>query len=108
MFEKEADSVVSVCEVEHPVEWAGILPDDRSMQDLMKNKYLQTRSQDFPLRHRLNGAIYICNTRKFLEASTIFLKENIFAYIMPRKASIDIDEEIDFIIAESIFSNNIF
>ena len=108
LFEKKADSVVSVCEVNHPIEWAGILPDDKSMEDLIKIKYLQTRSQDFPLRYRLNGAIYICNTRKFLEASTIFLKENIFAYIMPRKASIDIDEEIDFIIAESIFSNNIF
>jgi CMP-N,N'-diacetyllegionaminic acid synthase len=107
LFEKEADSVISVCEVEHPIEWTGILPSDKKMQDFIQNKYLQTRSQDFPIRHRINGAIYICSAKKFLETSTVFLKENIFAYIMPRKDSIDIDEEFDFIIAESIFCNNL-
>jgi CMP-N-acetylneuraminic acid synthetase len=35
-----------------------------------------------------------------LENKSFFLKENIFAYKMDRKNSIDIDEEIDFKIAQ--------
>jgi len=32
------------------------------------------------------------------------LKENIFSYVMDRKSSVDIDEEIDFKIAEVILN----
>ena len=55
-----------------------------------------------PKFYRLNGAIYICKIDKFLENRGFFLKENIFAYKMDKKDSIDIDEEIDFIIAKEI------
>jgi len=107
LFEKKADALVSVCKLDHPIEWTGVLPLDRDMKEFINNIDLETRSQDFPERFRLNGAIYICKTNKFCESATVFLKENIFAYEMPRNVSIDIDEEIDFIIAETIFSNHL-
>jgi CMP-N-acetylneuraminic acid synthetase len=37
-----------------------------------------------------------------LEEESFFLKNNVYAYIMDRKSSIDIDEEIDFKIADII------
>ena len=48
--------------------------------------------------------IYICKTDKLLENKSFFLKDNIFAYIMDRKSSIDIDEEIDFEIAKVLIN----
>ncbi len=96
---KLADAIISVCEMEYSPLWANTLPSDDSMKNFLINKTLQ-RSQDLQKFYRLNGAIYICKTRKLKENKSFFLKENIFAYKMSRKYSIDIDEEIDFKIAE--------
>ena len=49
---------------------------------------------------RLNGAIYICNTEKLSQEKTFFLKDDIYAFKMNRENSIDIDEKIDFKMAE--------
>ena len=64
------------------------------------DEVLNKRSQDLEKYYRLNGAIYICKTELLLKEKSFFLKENIFAYIMDRKSSVDIDEEIDFKMAE--------
>jgi CMP-N,N'-diacetyllegionaminic acid synthase len=36
---------------------------------------------------------------------TMFISDNIYAYTMDRKNSVDIDENIDFLLAELIFNN---
>ncbi|MDX4058011.1 acylneuraminate cytidylyltransferase family protein [Aliarcobacter skirrowii] len=104
---KNADAVVSVCEMDHSPLWSNTLPKDGNMRGFLREEILNKRSQDLEKYYRLNGAIYICKTEKLLENKSFFLKENIFAYIMDRKSSIDIDEEIDFIIAKSIKKENI-
>lgn len=98
--EKKADAVVSVCEMEHSPLWSNTLDDTLSMNNFLKDEVLNKRSQDLEKHYRLNGAIYICKTELLLKEKSFFLKENIFAYIMDRKSSIDIDEEIDFKKAE--------
>jgi len=98
--EKNANAVVSVCQMEHSPLWSNVLPKDGNMKDFLKDEVLNKRAQDLEKYYRLNGAIYICKTKKFLENKGFFLKENIFAYIMDRKNSVDIDEEIDFKLAE--------
>ena len=102
IFEKKADAAVSVSEVGHPTQWSGVLPDNKNMNVFINNMDLGARSQDLPVHYKLNGAIYICNTRKFIKTKSVFLKENLFAYVMPQIASIDIDSELDFIIAKAI------
>jgi CMP-N-acetylneuraminic acid synthetase len=97
---KNADAVVSVCEMDHSPLWSNILPEDLSMKNFLREEVLNKRSQDLEKYYRINGAIYICKTEKLLENKGFFLKENIFTYIMDRNSSIDIDEEIDFKIAE--------
>jgi CMP-N-acetylneuraminic acid synthetase len=57
------------------------------------------RSQDLGKYFRINGAIYIIPTQTLLATKTFSPKESV-AYIMPREAGIDIDEQIDFEIAE--------
>jgi len=105
--EKNADAVISICDVDHSPLWLNTLPEDKNMNNFLRDDVLNKRSQDLERYYRLNGAIYICKTEKLLVNKSFFLKENIFGYIMDRKSSIDIDEEIDFIIAKSLMERKI-
>ena len=97
---KNADAVVSVCEMEHSPLWANTLDENLSMKGFLKEEVLNKRSQDLESYFRLNGAIYICKTEKLLEAKSFLLPEHIYAFKMDRERSIDIDEAIDFKMAE--------
>jgi len=105
--EKSGDAVISVCETEHSPLWANTLPKDLSMSNFLKEETKNKRSQDLDKYYRLNGAIYIYKTKKLLEEETFFLKDNIFAYIMPQESSIDIDTLLDFKICEAILNNRL-
>lgn len=102
--EKNADAVVSVCEMDHSPLWSNTLPKDESMKNFLRDEILNKRSQDLPKYYRLNGAIYICKTGELLKNKGFFLKKNIYAYKMDKKHSVDIDDEIDFIVAKEIKS----
>jgi CMP-N-acetylneuraminic acid synthetase len=100
--QKDADAIISVSTMEHSPLWANTLDDNLSMSNFLKDEVLNKRSQDLETYYRLNGAIYIAKTNKLLKEETFFLKDNIFAYIMNRENSIDIDEDIDFQLAKII------
>lgn len=105
--EKQVDAIVSVCEMDHSPLWSNTLPKDGNMNNFLRDEVLNKRSQDLEKYYRLNGAIYICKTEKLLENKSFFLKDNIFAYIMDKKSSIDIDEDIDFKLAEILIKERI-
>ena len=104
--EKKADAIVSVCEMDHSPLWSNTLDDTLSMEGFMKEEVLNKRSQDLETYFRLNGAIYICKTEKLLEEKSFFLKKNIYAYLMDKGTSIDIDTAFDFKISEFLMSND--
>jgi len=106
LIAKKAECIVSICEVDHPIEWTGVLPDSQSMNSFFPKKLQGKRSQDFQTRYRINGAIYIVNAKQALEQKSLILNELSYGYIMQRKDSVDIDEDIDFKIAEVIKSEN--
>lgn len=95
-FEKKADSVIGVSKVGHSPLWSNTLKNDLSMRDFLDETIINTGSQNLPNYYRINGAIYLCKIKNMLSEKTLFLKDNIYAYKMERKNSIDIDEEIDF------------
>ncbi len=101
LINKDADAIISTCEVDHPVQWNMQIDETLDM-----SKSIQTinskRSQDQTKYYRLNGAIYIANTKKLLEEKTFFLSKNIYSHIMKKEDSIDIDDELDFIIVKNI------
>jgi len=101
LFLKEAKAIVSVCEIDHHPLWANTLPEDRCMKDFIKQEIMNKNRQELPVFYRLNGAIYLayCN---YMEKHKSFFGEKSFAYIMPRERSVDIDDEIDFKLAEII------
>ncbi len=101
---KSADAIISVCKTDHSPLWSNTLQEDGAMGSFIKDDVIDKRSQDLKDYYRLNGAIYICKRDNFLKEETFFLKENIYAYIMDKESSIDIDEEIDLTIANVLAS----
>jgi len=99
--QKNADAIVSVCEMDHSPLWSNTLPEDYSMDHFIKDEIKNKRSQDLDPYYRLNGAIYICNVDKLLEEESFIINSNIYAYKMAKNNSIDIDEKIDYTIAEA-------
>ncbi|MCF7372065.1 acylneuraminate cytidylyltransferase family protein [Vibrio antiquarius] len=99
LVEKSAFSVVSVTPCEHPPQWANTLPDNGSMKDFLRFGRGK-RSQDLGEAFRLNGAIYVYDICRLLAIGEMAYREDTYAYKMPNEASIDIDNQIDFDMAE--------
>lgn len=100
---KEADAVISVCKVEHSPLWCMTLGKDLSLRNFYENLQDLPR-QSLPVYYCINGALYI--KRVYYQGGDVYLGiEKIFAYIMPRERSIDIDVMLDFICAEQILKN---
>ena len=102
--DRKAEAVISVCENEHPPLWSNTLPNDLSMKNFLRKDIINKRSQDLPKYYRLNGAIYICKTSKLLEQNTFLIDDNIYAYVMDRKSSVDIDDRLDFLYVYTIIN----
>lgn len=100
----ECDSVISVRESEHPPFWAYKI-DNQYLKPILENNYLKMRRQDLPKSYMPNGAIYI-STVETLQEYRSFNSSNISPYIMPSIRSVDIDNELDFIVAESILKTS--
>ena len=93
-------NVVSVSEVDHPIEWVNTLPSNKSLKNFIKKGSLGKRSQDFPKRYIINGAIYIIRVEDFINKQSLILEKNSYAYVMPKSRSIDIDDINDLKLAE--------
>lgn len=102
---KQASAVVSVSRTAHPIQFCNTLPADLTMEGFIKTAD-NKRTQELPEHWYLNGAIYIFDRRYVGCLSEIYGK-NTYAYIMERERAIDIDDELDFIIAEAIQTNAI-
>jgi len=97
---KSRDTVVSVCEVDHPTAWVGVLGKNARFSGIdLSGK----RSQDYGKEYRLNGAVYVAKTDILMDGKTLFTKR-LRAFVMPRSRSFDIDGEVDFKICESVFN----
>lgn len=92
----KADTVVSVCEVDHPTAWIGKVDCNSRLRGLDLSA---ARSQDHGKEYRLNGAVYVVSVSNLLATGSLFT-DSLFASVMPRERSLDIDNEIDFHMCE--------
>lgn len=97
--------VISVCECEHSPLWSNTLPKNGSLENFLDSKVLGKRSQDLPKYYRLNGAIYAFSIGEYLENRGAFYDQRAFGFVMPTLRSIDIDNELDFKLAEVILNS---
>lgn len=98
-FAKNAKAVVSVCTCEHSPLWSNRLPSDLNMGKFIKASILNKNRQSLGQYYRLNGAVYIAETR-YLREKRSFFGRRTYAYIMDTVRSVDIDSIIDFTLAE--------
>ena len=97
-IETDCDSVISMCKVEHSPYWY-FKYEGKKLKPLLGDGHLKMRRQELPDVYRPNGAIYI-TTIKNLYKNNGFYCDKIAPYVMSPERSIDIDEEIDFKLAE--------
>ena len=105
LIDKKADSILSVCEVDHPVECANSLSRDGLLDGFLSSGLEHKPSQNYAKKYIPNGAIYLVKVKDIIENNTLIAPRNGYAYIMDREDSIDIDVNLDFRFAEFIFKN---
>jgi CMP-N-acetylneuraminic acid synthetase len=98
-----ADSVVSVYQVEdhHPARMYRLKEDRLEAYD---QESAELRRQRLPAVYHRNGAIYACR-REVLETQRTLTGSDLCPYIMPRESSINIDDELDLMLADLLLRN---
>lgn len=104
---KKADAIISVCETDHSPLWSNTLPESGDLSHFLRSDVINKRGQDLETFYRINGAIYICKVDRLKKEKKLFIQNNIFAYIMQRDVSVDIDEPLDFEIANLLISKQL-
>lgn len=56
--------------------------------------------------YRENGAEYVVDAGKIINSNYNFYVDKCVGYVMPKERSVDIDSEIDFVLAEICMKNN--
>lgn len=105
-YHNNCDSLSSVCEIEHPLEYCRTINMDLSMSQIIQVEE-KFRRQESKKIYRLNGAVYIRKIFNFDNYCEINNNFNI-AYVMKLENSIDIDTETDFEFSEFIIKKKLF
>ena len=101
---RDANTVVSVCQTDHSPLLTNTLPMSLSMGDFVKPELLNLPRQKLPKYYRINGAIYIIKHDFLINSSNLY-KEKSYASIMNKENSVDIDDETDFKYAEFLLKS---
>lgn len=104
--QENADSVVTICEVDHNPYFVMMELDGDRLVPLIKSDKVITRRQDAPVVYRLNAAVYAIK-RDVLMNMDKMITDNTLAVIMPHELSIHIDHEIDFEFAEYLMKKGL-
>jgi len=103
LFSTGADSVIGVSQVfdKHPIRMKKII-DDRIV-DYCLPEIPETRRQDLmPPAYIRNGSIYAVKRNLLMIENTRYGTKESRPWIMPEERSINVDEPVDFLVAESI------
>ena len=98
MVEENADNVFSVAEAHRNPYFNMVEEGSDGFVRLVKEGCFSTR-QTAPKVYDMNASIYVWWKNVLKEGKKIFLKKT-KAYVMPKERSIDIDDDLDFRIAE--------
>lgn len=101
---KETEMVVSVSTTESNP-YFNLFEENKDGFLSLSKKSNATSRQDVPEVFKYNGAIYIINYEK-LKSSELNKFKRIKKYVMKRESSIDIDDYMDWIIAETLIINS--
>lgn len=98
LVSRRADAVVSVNPVEPSTRYVNTLSPDLKLE----NFFPRRTARKGPY-YRLNGAVYVAYWN-FFKKRRDWYSPRTYAYVMPPERSVDIDDEMDFIIASAIYT----
>ena len=98
-----ADSVISVTDAPVPIDWYMKIDQEGRLSKCVKDSDPVRNRQKCQQNYIPNGAIYVFNYH-FLKKHREYYSENTYHYYMKKERSVD--EEIDFKLAEILFSNS--
>lgn len=102
MVALNAPCCVSLCASEKSPYISYKINDNKKISPLMSDIQTKTNNrQDLPRTYYLNGAVYVAYVDWF-QMNRSFLTTETIGYVMPRERSVDIDDSIDLIVAETI------
>ena len=90
---KKYDSLVSVVELEEPHPYKIKKIKNNSLVPFIKGKSSENSRQSLPKAYKLNGAIYLINTKIFRRKKSFFSKT--LPYIMPSNQDLNLDTKKD-------------
>lgn len=96
---KGADAITTVCEMEHSPLWSMTLDQSMSLSEYRNSMIENIPRQKLAQYYRINGAVYIRKVNYTSENVEILCNCE-YAYVMDKDKSVDIDELIDFELAE--------
>ncbi len=103
LIKNKAKAVISVTNAFIPPLWVNTLPKNGCMKNFLNKRFKNKNRQNLPEFYQLNGAIYAGFIDYILKDNSFFGNKT-FSYLMPRERSIDIDNIIDFKLAELLMN----
>jgi len=97
---KDADSVISYTQEQHPVSWHKYVNSDGSFEDIFDPNI--SNRQTLRASYYPNGAVYVFKFAMIKERK--YYTDKSYAYVMPRERSVDIDYLMDFKYAEFLLT----
>ncbi len=104
LLQTAAKAVVSVTAAKNHLAWNYQIDSEGRLEPVINSSQI-TRRQDLPKVYSLNGAIYASHV-SFLTEERNFLGKQTLAYVMPPERSVDIDDILDFRIAEMLLKDD--
>lgn len=104
IFSAKTNSCFTVSEISQRPEWMYQLESKKPKLFLASSPEAK-RSQDLPKLGIINGSVYVTRYDTLMKKSKIRDK-NTSIYIMPKERSVDIDDHLDFKIAETLMKYN--
>ena len=100
-----ADAVMGVTPARTHPYWTKTMDEAGRLSDFIPIEHKSNTRQELPPVHVINGAIYLIRTGELLKTRS-FGSGHLVAYCMPFARSIDIDDLLDFQIAEMIMRDS--
>ena len=99
LLEKDADSVISVSEIPHPLLWTKRIDEKGILRNYFNVEIENKNRQDFEKAYMPNGALFVFKL-SLIKGKYSYYSDKTYPYIMPKERSIDIDDYLDFEFAE--------
>jgi CMP-N,N'-diacetyllegionaminic acid synthase len=104
--DSSVDGVIGVKAIHRNLATLFSVDENMNMLSLDISEKLQSRRQDISPIYTPNGALYLIRTEK-LEESSHFFPEKLRGIVMDQISSIDIDDPVDWKIAEAVVANSL-